>query len=369
MEELICRAMLKIKRKDIILSSEQKRAIISVFSGKDTIVCLPTGHGKSIVFEIVPWCYTLHTDKPGEETVESEAVESEAVSVVLVVSPLLALMNKQVEDLITRGLSAVRLGSDLTSSAKESLERGEITYVFASPESLQTKTWRQLLLSSPYQSYLKAVFIDEAHCVDMWGSGNEPFRRCYHHLGELRSLLPNNVPFCALTATASKNTREHIEDSLCLSDVTMISLSPNRNNITYHVVRVDNFLQSCQWIIEELRLKGNSTPKKVIYCQSIENCSKLYQHFDMALCSDGYVTPERCVHTCLFAMYHAKITDSEKSGILHSFAKVDGTCRVLFATIAFGMGVNISDIHMVIHFGPSQNIEAYVQECGRAGRD
>ena len=89
----------------------------------------------------------------------------------------------------------------------------------------------------------------------------------------------------------------------------------------------------------------------------------------MALRNDGYVTPERRMHSCLFAMYHAKITENGKRVILNSFTKVDGSCRVLFATIAFGMGVNISDIHMVIHFGPSQNMEAYVQESGRAGRD
>ena len=134
-------------------------------------------------------------------------------------------MNKQVKDLFSRGLSAVRLGTEMTPVEKDLVEKGLIPYVFSSPESLQERRWKYMLLSSRYQSRVKAVFIDEAHCVEVWGSGKDPFRKSYDFLGDIRSFLPDGVPFCALTATASKATRQFIIQSPRLTNVEMISLS------------------------------------------------------------------------------------------------------------------------------------------------
>ena len=354
-------ALSKIKRESITLSKEQNAAIVTVCSEKDSIVCLPTGHGKSIIFEVAPWYHACLASEAGSYTSYS----------VLIVSPLLSLMNKQVEDLKQRGLSAIRLSSDLPAEVEDSVKRAQIMYIFASPEILEERKWRELLLTTEYQICLKAVFIDEAHCVEMWANSRDPFRHSYQKLGDLRSFLPINVPFCALTATASKETRKFVIDSLGLVNVVTISLSPNRNNIMYHVHRMadGDISVTFEWIIHELRKLKLNTPKKVVYCQSIENCAKLYRLFDMTLKEEGYVGPNRKAGSCLFAMYHAKITDDQKSAILASFSNPDGKCRVLFATIAFGMGVNIPNIRMIIHYGPSHNIEEYVQECGRGGRD
>ena len=346
------RALARIKKNDLVLSEEQVAAILSVLSGRDTIVCLPTGHGKSVVFEILPWCYSF------------------AGAMVLIVSPLLSLMNKQVDDLAERGLSAVRLTNDLASDAKSAVVEGRVNYIFASPEMLQERRWRDVFLTTLFQKKLKAVFVDEAHCVEVWGSGKQPFRESYGQIGDLHSIFPPDVPFCALTATASAKTRRYICDSLGLRDVNTVSLSPNRNNIKYHIIAVSgDIAESFLWLIEDLRSRRECAEKKVIYCQSIDSCAKFYRLFVSALQDDGYVGGERQASNCLFAMFHAKITDVQKASILESFAKPHGFCRILFATIAFGMGVNIQDIRMVIHYGPSHNLEEYVQECGRAGRD
>lgn len=123
------------------------------------------------------------------------------------------------------------------------------------------------------------------------------------------------------------------------------------------------------WLIEELQLKGRNTPKSVIFCRTIEVCARLYCAFDMTLKHEGYIGGVIGAATCLFAMYHAKVTDSQKAVIMKSFSKVDGNCRVLFATVAFGMGINIPDIRRVINFGPSTDIEEYVQQSGRGGHD
>ena len=149
-----------------------------------------------------------------------------------------------------------------------------------------------------------------------------------------------------------------------------ISLSTNRNNLFYTVVKGSGEVrEDFNWMIEELRNLGSQTPKKIVYCQSIDHCSSLYCHFDITLMEKGYCCEDRKVRNCFFAMFHAKITDELKSTIMHSFSDPNGNCRILFATVAFGMGVNIPNVRMVVHYGPSHNVDEYVQECGCGGRD
>lgn len=257
----------------------------------------------------------------------------------------------------------------MSSEAQSTVEKGEATYIFASPEMLQERRWRDLFLQDHYQKNLRAVFIDEAHCVEAWGGGKHPFRKSYSLLRDLRSFFHPGVPFCALTATATTTTRRYIVDSLGMQNALVVSSSPNRNNIKYHIIQIGDIEQSFQWIVDDLKEHREHADKRVIYCKSIESCAMLYRFFLMSLQDEGYIGSDRHISKCLFAMFHAKITDQQKAAILESFSKPDGICRVMFATIAFGMGVNIPDIHMVIHYGPSRNIEDYVQECGRAGRD
>ena len=364
MEEQISYSLsvLKLPGNTIHPSDCQTNAITSILEGRDTIVCLPTGHGKSLIFQCIPWCRKFNK---GLRTKDKEPTYS-----VLVVSPLISLMNEQVEYLQKRGLSAVRLQSGLDKDSEDELLSGRVTYIFGSPESLEERKWRSMLLSEVYQKYLAAVFVDEAHCIDLWGGGKVPFRRAYRSICELRSFLPDIVPFVALTATATINTRREISSSLGMTKPITISTSPNRNNIMFLVQTVSNDIAMVfEWIVRELLQHGKKTTKTVVFCKSIDVCSQLYCHFDVTLKERGYVGANISVKYCLFAMYHAKITDVEKRTILQSFQNVNGHCRVLFATIAFGMGINIPDIHRVIHFGPSRDIEEYVQESGRGGRD
>ena len=124
----------RIKQETIVLSKEQNTSIVSVFSGQDTIVCLPTGHRKSIVFEALPWCHQF-LNKAGSEYS------------VIIMSPLLSLMDKQVEDLTQRGLSTARLSTNLLLIVEDAVKTAQITYLFASPEILQDRKWRGLLLA------------------------------------------------------------------------------------------------------------------------------------------------------------------------------------------------------------------------------
>ena len=362
MSEQITFSLSRLKRGGTVLSEQQVAAVLSVLRGQDTVVCLPTGHGKSVIFEVVPWCYEM-PDGLGEEG-------KKAVYSVVIVSPLLSLMDKQIQELVERGQSAVRLSSSLPKDVEEAVLSGQVRYIFGSPECFEERKYRDMLLAPVYQTHLKAVFVDEAHCVEMWDGGKEPFRKAYQKLGDLRSFLPSSVPFVALTATAANTTQRHIIDSLGLFNTVTISESPNRNNIIYDVqVASEDVSVSFNWIIEELQSKGKSTQKTIIFCRSIEACAHLYCYFNVTLQVSGYAEGTIGVSTYLFGMYHAKITESQKTTLIDSFSASNGNCRVLFATIAFGMGINIPDIQRVIHYGPSKNIEEYVQESGRGGRD
>ena len=167
-----------------------------------------------------------------------------------------------------------------------------------------------------------------------------------------------------------KSTRRDIIESLGLHETVTISESPNHNNITYSIqISDEDVAVSFRWLVDELKEKGKGTPKTIIFCRSIEKCARLYCYFDVALQEKGYVEGVVQVCNCLFAMYHAKITESQKKVLIDSFSALNGNCRVLFSTIAFGMGINITNIRRIIHYGPSRNIEEYVQESGRGGRD
>ena len=208
-------------------------------------------------------------------------------------------------------------------------------------------------------------------CISHRGMGSV-FRKWYGEVSQLRSLLPNGIPFVALTATSTIFVRRIIIDQLLMENVAMIEASPERRNIRYSVVQASRDLyDSFKWLIERLRTCQVETPKTLVFCRTIHTCSSLFKLFlyelrDKAYYPHGSVPS---VQTRIFAMYHAKVDTSDKTQILHSFRNQQGTTRVLFSTIAFGMGVDISDIRFVIHYGPSSDIDDYFQESGRAGRD
>lgn len=200
----------------------------------------------------------------------------------------------------------------------------------------------------------------------------EVFREWYGRLGQLRSLLPSTTPVLALTATATNDVRNKITNKLQMQECTLIEASPDRPNIRYSVVSVkSDHLLTFGWLIDALKRERTSFDRVVVFCRSLHTCASLYKLFAVNLREEGYepIGSVPNVSKRLFAMYHSKIDESDKKDILMSLKNENGVCRVLFSTIAFGMGVDIPNIRTVIHYGPSTDIDDYLQEAGRAGRD
>ena len=200
----------------------------------------------------------------------------------------------------------------------------------------------------------------------------EVFREWYGRLGQLRSLLPSSTPVLALTATATNDVRNKITSKLQMQGYTLIEASPDRPNIRYSVVTVkSDHMLNFGWLIDALKQYRTSLDRVVVFCRSLHTCASLYKLFAVNLREEGYEpigsAPDVSRH--LFAMYHSKIDESDKMDILTSLRNEKGVCRVLFSTIAFGMGVDIPNIRTIIHYGPSSDVDDYVQEAGRAGRD
>ena len=169
-----------------------------------------------------------------------------------------------------------------------------------------------------------ALVVDETHCIAKWGY---EFRQAYSQIAHLRSFLPAGTPVLALTATASRSTEKVIVDSLHLH-YTIIRRSPDRSNIHYSIVRAKRDVTvAFQWLL-------------LIDDESQPSC-----------------------HNRLFAMFHARVDEEDKQSIILSFSSPSGICRVIFSTIAFGMGVDVPDIRTVVHYGPSSGIEDYIQEA------
>lgn len=196
-----------------------------------------------------------------------------------------------------------------------------------------------------------------------------PFRECYSRLHELRTLAPS-VKFIALTATATKTTRDVIYHVLKMKLPYLVYESPNKGNITYNVTYMPNDIDLDQyfgWLAEELIAKHEDCDRTIIYCQTIKQCGILYGIMKGLIGKHMYVGSDP--RNVLIEMLHSCTPDMNKENILKSFSDQCGTIRMLIATISFGMGVDCKGVKRVIHFGPSKNIESYAQETGRAGRD
>ena len=161
--------------------------------------------------------------------------------------------------------------------------------------------------------------------------------------------------------------------SLGLNDPFVVAISPNRPNVKYSLVKlsVRDTTTPFQWLLHDLRSQRTEMPKVIVFCRSIASCVKLYKNFLTQLREESYEPQDapQSIKYRLFAMFHARVDEQDKEQVLRCFKSEHGICRVVFSTIAFGMGVDIADIRTVIHYGPPSDIEDYVQESGRAGRD
>ncbi|MDJ0910266.1 MAG: DNA helicase RecQ [Woeseiaceae bacterium] len=302
---------------------DQAAIIETVLAGRDALVLMPTGGGKSLCYQI-------------------PALVREGAG--LVVSPLIALMQDQVRALHELGVEAAFLNSSLSHEEQidviRRLKAGEIQLLYVAPERLVQPRTRALLADIP----LALIAIDEAHCVSQWG---HDFRQDYLALNELRELFPG-VPRLALTATATTIVRDEIVERLALDDPSVFVSGFDRPNIRYMVQpKTDTRRQLTAFLREHADETG------IVYCLSRKKTESIAE----ALKSEGYNA----------LPYHAGLSPEMRAEHQHRFLTEDAV--IIVATIAFGMGIDRPDVRFVAHLDLPKNIEAYYQETGRAGRD
>lgn len=301
----------------------QREIMEAALAGRDTLAILPTGAGKSL-------CYQL------------PALARDGVT--LVISPLIALMKDQVDQLTASGIPATYLNSTLTPDENrrrlDAIHAGEIKLVYLAPERLMSGDF----LSIVRNWNITALAVDEAHCISEWG---HDFRPEYRRLRELREALPG-VPAIALTATATPRVREDILTQLGLRDAAVFLASFNRPNLNY---LIEPKQDAAARIVQFIQSRGQDSG--IVYCQSRKRSEELAA----TLRNSGI--PAVC--------YHAGLEAPERARNQEAFLRDE--VRVVCATIAFGMGINKPDVRFVIHADLPKNLEGYYQETGRAGRD
>jgi ATP-dependent DNA helicase RecQ len=307
--------------------SGQKEIISTALANKDLLVIMPTGGGKSLCFQLPALLKT---------------------GITIVVSPLIALMQDQVQQLADNGIAATFLNSSITTEERRdraaAIYEGKIDLLYVAPERLNQEFISNFLIELHRDIGIAGFAIDEAHCVSEWG---HDFRPDYRKLSQLREYFPK-VPFLALTATATDRVRQDIIKQLDLREPDVHVASFNRPNLYYEVRR-----KSTNPYRELLAQVKQTDGAGIIYCLSRKKVDELTHK----LTQDGIkVLP-----------YHAGLDAETRTNNQTRFIRDD--VQWMVATVAFGMGINKPDVRSVIHYDLPRNIEGYYQESGRAGRD
>ncbi|MFK7900548.1 MAG: DNA helicase RecQ, partial [Cyclobacteriaceae bacterium] len=301
----------------------QEAVINRTLEGKDSMVIMPTGGGKSACYQVP----ALILD-----------------GIALIVSPLIALMKDQVSHLQANGIKAEGLNSSLTTDEEarlfERLKSGDIKILYVSPERA---------VSTSFMSFLKTITlamiaIDEAHCVSIWGND---FRPEYAQIKSLINKFPD-IPHVALTATADKATQQDIIQQLDLKDAELFLSSFRRENIEVKVMPSQK-----RYEVIKKHIASNRGEVGIIYCLSRKSTEQVAAKLN----NDGFKA----------AFYHGAMPSDKREKIQTAFQRDD--IQIICATIAFGMGIDKSNVRWVIHYNLPKNIESYYQEIGRAGRD
>jgi len=300
----------------------QEDIIKSVAAGHDTLGLLPTGGGKSVTFQVP----TLAGD-----------------GMCLVITPLIALMKDQVEKLNQMGIRAIALHSGLSRDEIDiglnNAVYGDFKFLYVSPERLSTEIFRVRLP----QMNINLVAVDEAHCISQWGYD---FRPSYLQIARLREEIPD-VPFLGLTATATREVVDDIQEKLKFREKNVLRASFERKNLVYTVKYVEDKERYLQDLLHRLAGSG------IIYARSRKKTRELSEFLRKVKISADY--------------YHAGLPPDSRSRKQNEWMR--GRTRVIIATNAFGMGIDKADVRFVIHMDLPDSIEAYFQEAGRAGRD
>lgn len=300
----------------------QEEIITSIGEGKDTLGLMPTGGGKSITFQV-------------------PALAQEGICIVI--TPLIALMKDQVQNLRKRGIKALAVYSGMTRqeilTALENCIFGDYKFLYISPERLDTEIFRTKLRSMK----VSMITVDESHCISQWGYD---FRPAYLKIAEIRELLPE-VPVLALTATATPEVVTDIQARLKFREGNVFRMSFERKNLAYIVRKTDNKTKEIPYILQ--RISGSA----IIYVRNRRRTKEITE----LLMNEG-ITAD---------FYHAGLDNAVKD--LRQKRWQSGEVRVMVATNAFGMGIDKPDVRIVLHLDLPDSPEAYFQEAGRAGRD
>lgn len=300
----------------------QEEIINSVLNNSDTLALLPTGGGKSITFQV-------------------PALLKEGICIV--VSPLIALMKDQVQNLKRNGISAGAIYSGMHVDEIESVYNkciyDKFKFLYVSPERLETDAFRHLIALLN----VNLLAIDEAHCISQWGYD---FRPPYLKIAEIRSLIPN-TPILALTATATPNVVLDIMDKLEFKTPNIQKASFARKNLSYHILKENDKPFKLLNLLK--KLSGSS----IVYVRSRKKCRELSEIINK--------------NNIKSTFYHAGLNARERVKRQEMWS--NNQTRVMVATNAFGMGIDKADVSLVIHYDLPDSIESYFQEAGRAGRD